>query len=195
MKGIVQTINEYWYMAPALMLVPFLFIPLKRNKNMLQQKTQIIPLLRQEEGVRYTPYADSLGYPTVGVGFKLGPQGASLKNYTFTLCDGTIDAWLTDDVAVVLEDMQDDKNIAAALTKCNQPRKDILTSMAFQMGVEGLANFKNALQAIQDEDWNQAALEMLDSTWAEQTPNRAERHAAVIKSGRWRPTYKFSLKD
>lgn len=57
---------------------------------MLQQRTQIVPLLRQEEGVRYTPYLDSLGYPTVGVGFKLGPQGVSLKNYTFTLCDSTM---------------------------------------------------------------------------------------------------------
>lgn len=46
---------------------------------MLQQRTQIVPLLRQEEGVRYTPYLDSLGYPTVGVGFKLGPQGYHSK--------------------------------------------------------------------------------------------------------------------
>lgn len=61
---------------------------------MLQQKSQIVPLLRLEEGVKYTPYLDSLGYPTVGVGFKLGPQGASIKNYTFTLGDDTINTIL-----------------------------------------------------------------------------------------------------
>ncbi|EDR7562756.1 lysozyme, partial [Salmonella enterica subsp. houtenae] len=44
------------------------------NKN-----SEIFSLLKVEEGVRHNPYIDSLGYPTVGVGFKLGPQGANLK--------------------------------------------------------------------------------------------------------------------
>ncbi|MEG1154796.1 MAG: hypothetical protein RSD94_02895 [Acinetobacter sp.] len=60
----------------------------------MNHKSEIIPLLRQEEGVRYSPYIDSLGYPTTGVGFKLGPAGAPLSHYTFTLDDDTIDAWL-----------------------------------------------------------------------------------------------------
>ncbi|MNY66033.1 Phage lysozyme [compost metagenome] len=89
--------------------------------------------------------------------------------------------------------MQENEDISAALAHCNQPRKDILTSMGFQMGVSGLAGFKNMLKAIVAEDWNEAVEQMLDSTWAKQTPNRAQRHAAVMQSGKWRPTYKFSV--
>lgn len=148
---------------------------------------------RSRVGIRTRTREISLGYPTVGVGFKLGPAGASLKNYTFTLCDNTINAWLADDVADVQSEMQEKEDISAVLTHCNQSRKDILTSMGFQMGVSGLAGFKNMLKAIVAEDWNEAVEQMLDSTRAKQTPNRAQRHAAVMQSGKWRPTYKFSV--
>lgn len=157
----------------------------------MNQKSEIIPLLREEEGVRYTPYLDSLGYPTTGVGFKLGPQGAPLSHYTFTLSDNTIDAWLQDNVNSVSKSMQQNADIAKALTHCNQPRQDILTSMAYQMGVSGLAGFHNMLSAISAEDWNEAVAQMLDSSWAKQTPERAQRHADVMRSGKWAPTYDF----
>lgn len=157
----------------------------------MNQKSEINPLLRQEEGVRYSPYIDSLGYPTTGIGFKLGPQGAPLSHYTFTLSDNTINAWLDDNVQGVQADMMQNSEIAIALNHCNQPRKDILTSMAYQMGVNGLGNFHHMLSAITAEDWDDASAQMLDSTWAKQTPDRAKRHAAVMQSGQWSPTYNF----
>ncbi|MDK9356736.1 glycoside hydrolase family protein [Lelliottia wanjuensis] len=157
----------------------------------MNQKSEIIPLLRQEEGVRYTPYIDSLGYPTTGIGFKLGPQGAPLSHYTFTLSDNTINAWLQDNVDDVSASMQQNADIAKAMAHCNQPRQDILTSMAYQMGVGGLAGFHNMLSAIDAENWSAAASQMLDSSWAKQTPDRAKRHAAVMTSGQWSPTYDF----
>lgn len=155
------------------------------------QKSEIIPLLRQEEGVRYSPYIDSLGYPSTGVGFKLGPSGAPLSHYTFTLDDDTIDAWLYSYVDATHEAMTDNDDIAQALTHCNQPREDILTSMGYQMGVSGLAGFHHMLSAIVDEDWDEAAAQMMDSTWVKQTPERASRHAEVMRNGQWSPTYDF----
>lgn len=156
-----------------------------------RNESQIIPLLRQEEGIRYNPYIDSLGYPTIGVGFKLGPSGAPLSHYTFSLSDNTINAWLQDNVNGTLASMQSDSEIATALAHCNQERKDILTSMAYQMGVSGLAGFHCALSAMAAEDWTEAATQMLDSSWARQTPERAQRHADVMRSGQWQPTYDF----
>ncbi|CRL44597.1 hypothetical protein SGGMMB4_01777 [Sodalis glossinidius str. 'morsitans'] len=47
--------------------------------------SQIIPLLNYEEGYRETPYYDSLGFPMVGTGILLGPEGTPLSYYTFTL--------------------------------------------------------------------------------------------------------------
>lgn len=157
----------------------------------INQPSQIIPLLRQEEGVKHEPYIDSLGYPTVGVGFKIGPAGAPLSHYTFTLTDPVIDAWLQSNVDTVLTSMSENGDIATAMQHCNQARQDILTSMAYQMGVGGLGDFHHMLQAIVAEDWQEAARQMLDSTWANQTPERAQRHADVMQSGQWQPTYNF----
>lgn len=157
----------------------------------MNEPSKIIPLLRQEEGVRNEPYIDSLGYPTVGVGFKLGPQNAPLSHYTFALGDNTIDAWLQDDVDDLEADMQQNADIARALTHCNQPRQDILTSMGYQMGVTGLSGFHHMLDAISQDSWEEAASQMLSSTWAKQTPERAQRHAGVMLSGKWKPAYDF----
>ncbi|SUI88322.1 Uncharacterised protein [Serratia quinivorans] len=57
-------------------------------------KSKIIPLLCQEEGTELMPYHDSLGYPTVGTGFKIGPAGVPLDNYTFSLTQPVNDVWL-----------------------------------------------------------------------------------------------------
>ncbi|MBF0035846.1 glycoside hydrolase family protein [Citrobacter freundii] len=155
------------------------------------ESSRIIPLLRQEEGVEHKPYIDSLGYPSIGVGFKIGPQGAPLSHYTFSLVDDTINSWLYSFVDSTQEQMAANADIASALVCCNQPRQDILTSMGYQMGVSGLAGFHHMLDAISKEDWEEAASQMLDSTWAKQTPERAQRHADVMRSGKWKPTYNF----
>ena len=162
---------------------------MKKRKN--DDQSQIVPLLRFEEGVRYTPYIDSRGYPTTGVGFKLGPAGASLSNYTFTLRDYTIDAWLTDNLTDIYAEMANHDQIAEAVTHCNQSRNDILTSMAYQMGVDGLAEFHHMLDAVIAEDWEEAAAQMLDSAWAHETPGRAEREAEVMSTGDMGAVYDF----
>lgn len=162
------------------------------NKDSQDSTSQIIPLLRQEEGVRYTPYLDSLNFPTAGVGFKLGPTGAALSNYTFTLDDNTINAWLQDVVTDTQADMGMNPAIFAALATCNYPRQDILTSMAYQMGVDGLGEFHDTLTAIAAGDFDKAAQGMLNSSWATETPDRAQREAAVMKSGSYDGIYDFS---
>lgn len=159
----------------------------------MNEVSQITHLLRQEEGVRYNAYFDSLAWPTIGVGFRLGPQGTPLKYYDFTLDDQTIDAWLQANIEAIQNDMLRCSPVALALSHCNQVRKDILTSMAYQMGCHGLNGFNNMLSAIADEDWESAAEHMLNSRWAKQTSQRALRHASVMKSGQWEPVYPFDI--
>lgn len=155
-------------------------------------RSKIVPLLRFEEGVRYTPYYDSLGYPSTGMGFKLAGAGEPLPS--FTIDDATINVWARGLINDVQSDMSCVDSIVDAMYQCNQQRQDILTSMAYQMGVSGLAGFKLMLQAAAACDWNEAAAQMLDSKWAQQTPERANRHAAVMRSGHWHPTYNGVLR-
>lgn len=145
--------------------------------------SQIIPLLNYEEGYREKPYIDTEGYPTVACGIKIGPKGASLSNYTFSVPRIVGDAWLDSFVKSTVNKMNDNPSIVAALKACNQARRDILISMAYQMGVNGLASFKNTLAMVATGNYSGAANGMLSSLWAKQTPKRAKRHAEVMRTG------------
>lgn len=145
--------------------------------------SQIIPILNFEEGYRERPYLDTQGFPTVAGGIKIGPKGASLANYTFTVPRAVGDVWKQTVVAAKQAEMSRSPLIANALKQCNPARADILTSMAFQMGTDGLGEFRKTLMFISNADFISAAKEMLDSTWARQTSARARRHAEVMRTG------------
>jgi len=150
---------------------------------------KIVAILNYEEGYRKSPYIDTEGYPTVAGGIKIGPKGAPLSNYIFTVPRLVGDAWQTTIAAQKLAQMKTVPAIAAALSVCNDARTDILLSMAYQIGVgnpklgTGLAGFTGTLGFIAKGDFAAAAAEMINSKWAQQTPNRARRHAQVISDG------------
>jgi lysozyme len=56
-----------------------------------------------------------------------------------------------------------------------QEMQHVLTNMCFQLGQGGLGKFKNFKTAVEDYQWQRASEEMLDSRWASQTPERAQR--------------------
>lgn len=145
--------------------------------------SQIIPILNFEEGYVETPYLDTLGFPTVAGGIRIGPKGASLSNYTFRVPRKVGDVWKQVIVDEKVIDMNSRPAIYAALKQCNPARADVLYSMAYQMGVDGLAAFKNTLVMISNGNFTGAAEGMLNSLWAKQTPARARRHAEVMRTG------------
>ncbi|WP_258576236.1 glycoside hydrolase family protein [Candidatus Pantoea persica] len=80
------------------------------------------------------------------------------------------------------QQMQSRPLVQQALAKCNDARSDVLDSMAYQLGVDGLLLFKNMLTAVAAEDYDRTANAMLNSLWARQTTGRARRHAEVMHS-------------
>lgn len=144
--------------------------------------SQIIPILNFEEGFRARPYIDSEGYPTVGTGFLIGPKGAAISNYTFSLSKNVSDVWLQELVDAKFAEMKSNPTIYSALKQCNPARSDVLQSMAYQLGTQGLAGFKNTLQMISVGNFTGAAAGMMNSLWAKQTRSRALRHSEVMKT-------------
>ena len=57
----------------------------------------------------------------------------------------------------------------------------VVIECCFQMGVKGWSMFKKAIKNMQDKNWKGAADEMLDSLWAKQTPERANRLADIVR--------------
>lgn len=140
---------------------------------------KVIRLIELEEGWREKPYRCSEGYPTVGYGFKLGSKECTLPEFTLPKTAG--DAWLMHN----LNELTDHLSKYQWYNKLNDARKAIILSMAYQMGVSGVLKFKNMIKSIEQDDYRNAALEMLDSRWAKQTPQRADRHQLQMQSGAW----------
>ncbi len=150
----------------------------------------IISLLNREEGYSEKPYYCSAGYPTIGIGKRIGPKGAPLSQYQFTVSKQLAAVWLSEELQQKVADMSAHANITAAMVACNDARKAILISMAYQMGADGLAKFTNTLKAISEKRWSDAKSGMINSAWAKQTPNRANRHATQMLTGVWDQEYK-----
>lgn len=146
----------------------------------------LFELLKFEEGYRERAYHCSTGYPTIGIGTKLGPKGSPLSNYTMVVTEHAAKALLDDEVKKIRNELVKRR----WYVELDSDRQTIIKSMAYQMGVGGVLKFKKMIAALEHGDYQEAANQALDSRWAKQTPKRARRHAEVLESGKLMETYK-----
>jgi hypothetical protein len=52
--------------------------------------------------------------------------------------------------------------------------------MVFQLGTQGVRNFKKMWKNMRVKKWKEAAEEMKDSRWHKQTTNRCEHLAEIV---------------
>jgi lysozyme len=127
--------------------------------------------LEIDEGRRERIYKDSVGKITCGV-------GRNLSDVPFS--DDEIDLMLNNDVNKVCRQLDDKLPWWKNLTDV---RQQVLANMAFNLGINGLLGFKNTLGMIQTGNYSGAAKAMLDSKWAMQVGNRANRLSDMMKRG------------
>ena len=132
---------------------------------MTDYKTTLIA----DEGLQLKPYKDTEGKLTIGVGRNLDDRGLSSAEVMFLLENDIKDA------------VGGAYGLVINFDSLSDNRKIVLVSMVFQMGKTGVSKFRNMLRAINIEDFDMAAREMLDSLWAKQTPNRAKRLSEMMK--------------
>lgn len=60
--------------------------------------------------------------------------------------------------------------------------KGVIIEMVFQLGKTGVSKFKKFFEALNNQDYNEAANQMIDSNWHKQTPKRCEELANIIRS-------------
>jgi lysozyme len=133
---------------------------------------QLIEDLKSDEGFRPEPYQDSLSFWTIGYGSIIDARKKHL------IPEHVAEAWLEHDVLVRMAELE---SRFPWLSHAHPDVRRALGNMAYQLGVKGLANFAKMLAALEKGDRVAAAAAALDSTWAKQTPARAERVAALIR--------------
>lgn len=128
--------------------------------------------LKRHEGCVLHAYKDHLGYTTIGVGRLIDSRRGG------GISEAEADMLLSNDIARVIAGIEQKIDFLHRLPESVQ---EALVNMGFQLGVSGLAGFKNMLAALREHDWDRAADEALDSRWAEQTPRRAQEVANMIR--------------
>jgi len=133
----------------------------------------ILSDLQDDEGFSPVAYQDHLGYWTIGFG---------------TLVDKRKGGGITQDEGRYLLR----NRLATILSRLDQLRpawrtypdevQNALANMAYQLGPVGLHGFEGMWARLNEHDYDGAAREALDSQWAKQTPSRATRIAAIIRS-------------
>lgn len=137
--------------------------------------------LIRDEGRKPSAYPDSLGYLTIGVGHLIDARkGGGLP-------DSIIDALLDHDIRETTGELFADQPWIAQL---DTVRQAVLINMAFNLGLEpfdhdGIKDWPNFLAQVQRGDYEQAATNMLSTTWAQQVGMRAQRLATQLRTGEW----------
>ena len=63
-----------------------------------------------------------------------------------------------------------------------QEAQDVVANMCFQLGVTGFSKFKLTIALLKAHKFKKASVEMLNSKWALQTPNRAEELSHILRN-------------
>lgn len=127
--------------------------------------------LERDEGKRNKPYRDSQGKLTIGIGRNLDDVG---------LYNDEIYYLLDNDIVHARGGVNRMMPWSATL---DEPRRDVLVNMAFNLGVLKLMGFKNTLELVQTGRYDEAADAMLKSLWAKQVGPRAVRLSKQMKTG------------
>lgn len=143
----------------------------------------IIQLLKQEltrdEGLRYTPYADTTGHQSIGVGHNMDASPLP-STWGIPLSAWQVDQLLTHDITIVIASL--DLHLPW-WTTLDEVRQRCLANMCFNLGIGGLMGFHNALGDLQQGYFLNASQEFQESLWYKQVGYRAARICNAIKTG------------
>ncbi len=142
----------------------------------------IITHLTAEENIELEPYKDSLGFWTLGVGHLIDRR----KGGEFPKWIGSVPISLEEGEQLLKDDVSEIESAVFErfpwFSELSAVRQCVFISMAFQMGVEGLAGFRKALNYASNGLFEASAAEMLESDWRRQTPSRSGRLAQAMRT-------------
>ena len=129
--------------------------------------------LIDHEGLEFKPYQCTADKLTIGVGRNIEDRGITEDEARYLL---------KNDIKIVEDELLEKKPVVAGL---DAVRQRVLVDMGFNLGIPTLLKFQNMWAAIEEEDFETAADEAMDSRWAKQVGRRAERLCQAMATGEW----------
>jgi lysozyme len=144
---------------------------------------KLLESVKRHEGYRNKVYLDTLGKRTIGVGHLCVEDfWEDDKEYE----ESFLMEILEKDLQGAIDKAEDLINNCPSGGKANisDDAKILIIEMVFQLGGNGVSKFRKMWQALQQDppDYAEASVQMLDSRWAKQTPNRAKEMADHMKA-------------
>ena len=135
------------------------------------QYAELKEQIRFHEGYSPKPYLDTRGLLTIGFGRCLDTKGITRAE---------AEVLLDNDIVGAIDALT---RRFPWFTRLDPIRQRVLVDLCVQLGINGVARFKKTIGFIEAGDFEEAALELLRSRLAEQTPNRAQRLSEMLRSG------------
>ena len=130
----------------------------------------LLERIKHHEGYRSKVYKCTEGYDTIGYGFAIK------------------DLELDEEIAELILIRKLDK-LMNRINKtfhwwrtAEEEAKNVVVVMCYQLGVSGFSKFKKTIVYLEKKQYAKASVEMLDSKWSNQTPNRAIELSNIIKN-------------
>ena len=130
----------------------------------------LIDNIKKHEGFKSTVYQCTEGYDTIGYGFAIKDLKLSKEVCDIILAEKL--SKLQFDISNKFEWFKDSPEIV----------RNVVTNMCYQLGLTGFSKFKQTIYYLETDQYEEASVEMLDSLWAKQTPNRAKELSEQISS-------------
>jgi lysozyme len=138
----------------------------------------VVDQIKRDEGFSLTAYRDSRGFLTIGWGHNLAAHLEEAKTCTLEEAE----KWLKDDIHQCYIELI---KYLPWVFDLSEPRRAIFVNMTFNLGIAKLLKFELLIEAASHGCYQAAATEMLNSEWAKQVGNRAERLAEQMRSNHW----------
>ena len=155
--------------------------------------TELLDQLVLHEGLELLPYKDTLNIDTIGIGRNLEHRGLSEEELAHIgkdisdICEWGITKeqayYLAENDVKIVEKEVCEKH--PCVLELDEVRQRVIIDMAFNMGVPRLSKFVKMWKAIDEENFEEAKTQMLDSRWANQVGNRAVRLSNAMETGEW----------
>ncbi|TDO97442.1 glycoside hydrolase family protein [Marinomonas balearica] len=139
------------------------------EQNVIHRATELVA---EHEGLALKPYLCPEGKLTIGYGRNIEDNGVSAKEAAILL---------SSDIESTLEQL----GCLACFRSLNLARKVVLVDMCFNLGYPRFTLFKRMIAALNQQNYELAALEMMDSKWAQQVGKRAQRLSKIMKTGQF----------
>jgi len=127
--------------------------------------------IKNDEGFRRFIYKDIKGNQTIGYGRNVAQVGVS---------ELEAEILLSNDISNATMELYRFLPFAQSL---DDIRKAALIELTFNVGIEKVIQFRKMIDALKNKDFELASNEMLDSEWAKEVGNRANKLSAWIKTG------------